>query len=309
MKMKSKWQVVPVKLFGLAALFLTCALSASAQPSVVYVAFNGSDTNACSRIAECKTISHALTVVSPGGVVEITASGSYDTFTITRAVSVEADPGVEAMIAVPSGETGITIDATSSEAVALKHLSLWGAGNGVGIQANSAATVVLQDCDSRNVQYGASLISTSTAFTVAGGVYEGSDTSLFIRAGSNKVTIDSVKIYGTGSNAAVDTVGNDVTITRSLLSGSSTTGSDPGVWVKGGSTVVLEYDVISGYGTGVQVGAGLPGNGIVFLSNNTITNNFTGVKITTGTGFTRGNNTIAANSTNVSGTLTAFKAD
>ena len=214
------------------------------------------------------------------------------------------------MIAVPSAGTGITIDAGSSDAVTLKRLSLWGsAGNGVAIQANSAATVVLEDCDSRNVQYGASLMSTSTAFTVVGGVYEGSDTSLFIRAGSNKVAIDSVKIYGTSSNAAVDAVGNDVTVTRSLLSGSGTTGFNPGIWVKGGSTVVLEYDVISGYGPGVQVGGGLSGNGVVFLSNNTIANNRTGVTVTTGTGLTRGNNTIAANSTNVSGILTAFRAN
>lgn len=310
MNTKSKCQVAPVKLFGMAALFLTFAFSAFAQTPVVYVAFNGNDANACSRSAQCKTITHALTVVSDGGVVKITASGSYDTFTITRAVSVEADPGVEATIAVPSGETGITIDAGSSDTVTLKRLSLWGsAGNGIAVQANSAATVVLQDCDSRNVQYGASLTSTSTAFTVAGGVYEGSDTSLFVRAGSNKVTIDSAKIYGTSSNAAVDAVGNDVTITRSLLSGSGTTGFNPGVWVKGGSTVVLEYDVISGYGPAVQIGAGLSGNGVAFLSNNTITNNLTGVTISVGTGFTRGNNTIAANSTNVKGTLTAFNGN
>lgn len=306
--MKSDCRIARVKFFGLAALLLTLALSASAQ-TPVYVAFNGLDTNACTRAAQCRTITHALTVVSAGGVVDITASGSYDTFTVTKAVSVEADPGVDATITVPSAGTGISIDGGASDTVTLKRLSLWGgAGNGIGIQVNSGATAVLEDCVSRNLQYGASLNTTITALKVTGGVYEGSDTSLILRATTNKVTIDSVKLYGTSSNAAVDAVGDDIAITRSLLSGSGTTGFNPGVWVKGGATVRLEYDVISGYGPGVQVGAGTAGNGIVFLSNNTITDNATGVAITTGTAFSRRNNTIAGNGTNVSGTLTGFAA-
>ena len=73
-----------------------------------------------------------------------------------------------------------------------------------------------------------------------------------------------------------------------------------------GETVVLEDDVISGYAPGVEVGGGLGGNGTVFLSNNTITNNSTGVAVGTGTAFTRSNNTIVANTTNVSGSLTPF---
>src|SRR6516164_7706277 len=89
MKMRNKWQVAPVKLLGLAALFLTFALSASAQTLIAYVAFNGSDANACTRTAQCKTIAHALTVVLADGVVKITASGSYDTFTGTAQESDE----------------------------------------------------------------------------------------------------------------------------------------------------------------------------------------------------------------------------
>ena len=162
--MRSEYRIAQVRFFGLAALLLTLTLSASAQTPTVYVAFNGLDSNTCTRTAQCKTITHALTVVSAGGVVDITASGSYDTFTINKAVSVEADPGVDATIAVPSAGTGITIDGGASDTVTLKRLSLWGsAANGVGIATNSGATVVLEDCVSRNLQYGASLNSTATA--------------------------------------------------------------------------------------------------------------------------------------------------
>lgn len=265
------------RLYGLLYAVVFCTVPACASPSVVYVAFNGSDSSpSCSRPAPCKTITHALTVVATGGVVDIVASGSYDTFTITKAVSVEADQGVVATITIPSGGTGITINAGSSDTVTLKRLSVWGSAvNEVGIEANAAQSITIEDCVSRNVRYGASLNSTATAFKVAGGVFEGDDTSLFIRAASNNVSIDGVKIYETGSNAAVDAVGTHITITHSLLAGDGTSGFAPGVWVKGGQTVVLEDNVISGYGPAVQVGGGLGGSGTVYLSNNTITNNST----------------------------------
>lgn len=287
-----------------------CAVPAFASPSVVYVAFNGSDSSvSCSRSSPCKTITHALVEVAAGGVVDIIASGSYDTFTITKAVSVEADEGVVATIPVASGGTGITINAGSLDTVTIKRLSVWGSNiSEVGIQGNTAQSITIEDCLSRNVRYGAVLNSTVAAFKVAGGVFEGSDTSLFIRAAGNNVSIDGVKIYETGTNAAVDAVGTQITISHSLLAGDGSSVFAPGVWVKGGQTVVLEDNVISGYDPAVEVGAGLGGSATVYLSNNTITNNTTGVSIFSGTAFTRGNNTIAANSTNVSGTLTAFAA-
>jgi len=288
---------------------VSCAVPAFAS-SVVYVAFNGSNANPCSRPAPCKTITHSLTVVAAGGVVDITSSGVYDTFTITKAVSVEAEPGVVATISVPSGGTGITINAGPSDTVTIKRLSVWGSNlNEVGIQANAAESLAIEDCVSRNVKYSAVLNSTATAFKVTGGVFEGSDTSFFIRASSNPVSIDGVKINETGSNAAVDAVGTNITVTHSLLAGDGVGGFTPGVWVKGGQTVVLEDDVISGYAPGVQVGGGLAGSGTVYLSNNTITDNSTGVAVASGTAFTRVNNTIAANSTNLSGTLTPFSAE
>jgi hypothetical protein len=222
---------------------------------------------------------------------------------------VEADPGVVATILVPSGGTGITVNASASGAVTIKRLSIWGStGTEEGIVVNAGESVAIEDCASRNIRYAAVLSSTTTAFKVTGGVYEGSDTSLFIRAGTNQVSVDGVRINETGSNAAVDAIGTEIRITRSVLEGDGVGGFTPGVWVKGGATVVLEDDVISGYAPGVQVGAGTAGAGTVFLSNNTITNNSTGVAITTGTAFTRSNNTIIDNATNVSGSLTAFAA-
>jgi hypothetical protein len=301
MKMKRQSCTLPL-IAALAMLFVTAA-PAFAASSIVYVAFNGSDSNACTRSAQCKTITHALTVVAADGVVDITSSGIYDTFTVTQSVSVEADPGVDAIINVPASGIGITVNGTSTSSVALKNLSVWGSGNGVGIQGNTAASLLVGNCVSRNVSYGIALESTSTSYSVAGGDFEGSDTSIYIRAGNNLVSIDGVRIPLTGSNAAIDLVGSDVTVTHSVLSGD---GSGPGIWVKGGSTAVIENDVISGYGEGVQAGGGLSGDVSIYLSNNTISNNTTGVSVAANTVFTRSNNTIERNATNVSGSLTPF---
>jgi parallel beta helix pectate lyase-like protein len=304
----------PLQLVFLFLLSLVAVSPVFAAPSAVYVAFNGSDANPCTRLAACKTITHALTIVADEGAVVIVGSGIYDTFTITKAVSVEAEPGVVALIPLTTGAIGVTINADATDTVAVKGLSFRapGAANATGIQANTGGSIVLENCDSRDVHFGAVLNSTTAAFKVQGGVYEATDTGLFIRAGTNNVSIDGVKIYGTSSNAAVDAVGQKITITHSVLAGSGTGGFAPGVWVKGSQTVVLENNVISGYGPGVQVGAGLGGTATVFLSNNTITNNSTGIVVGSpsfpGKAFTRGNNTFAANGTDVSGALTSFAA-
>ena len=62
----------------------------------------------------------------------------------------------------------------------------------MGIQANAGESIAIEDCVSRNVHCGAALNSSTTAFKVTGGVFEGNDTSLIIRAGSNQVSIDAL---------------------------------------------------------------------------------------------------------------------
>jgi hypothetical protein len=300
----------PLQLVFLVLLSLVAVSPVFAAPSAVYVAFNGSDANPCTRLAACKTITHALTIVADEGAVVIVGSGIYDTFTITKAVTVKAEPGVVALIPLTAGATGVTINADATDTVAVEGLSFRapGAANATGIQANTGGSIVIENCESRDVHFGVVLNSNTAAFKLQGGVYEATDTGIFIRTNTNNVTIDGVKIYGLSANAAVDAVGQRITITHSLLAGSGTTGFAPGVWIKGGQTVVVEDNVISGYGPGVQVGGGLGGTGTVFLSNNTITNNLTGVSVSVGNAFTRGNNTFAANGTDVSGALTSFAA-
>jgi hypothetical protein len=293
---------LPTKLAWFAALTLTFAAASSAQSSSVYVAYNGSDSNPCTRPAPCQTITHALTVVPAGGVVDIIASGSYDIFTVTQAVTVEANPGLTVLIPVPSNTTGIQISAGASDSVKLKNLSLWTTGttvtdlNSIGILENSAGELIVENCAARGFQIGLA-VYLGGILKVIGGYYEGMNIS------SSLATIDGVTARPGAFFGDAISVEGTVTISHSVLLGGP--GALRGIDGAGGS-VLLENNVISGFSYGVALGTYYCPDG--FLSDNTISNNGIGIYFDPDNlydclspAYSRGNNTIVANGTNVSG--------
>jgi hypothetical protein len=273
-------------------------------------------------VSPCKTITHALTVVNAGGQVIIAGSGTYDIFTISKAVTVAAEPGVLAFLDVTNGGTGITVNAGAGDRVVIRGLYLIGHGGEVGIAVNSAGEVSLEDCVAKNFAGALDVSPTVASFiSVRGGVYANDP-----KAPSNVGTMNFCCAVGPPyfpSNAAIDGVTLEdgcygiwvsagfVTITNSLLTGQTSnpncpleSGNTEGIFAIEG-TVVAENNVISGYTVGVLIGNGITS---AYLSSNTITVNTTGVLVTppTASVFTRGNNTIVANGQNVSGTMTPF---
>jgi hypothetical protein len=289
-------------------MFLVGALAASssAAPTVLYITFNGSDAAACTRVAPCRTITHALSVVAPGGIVDIAASGIYDTFAVTTSVTVTTDPGVVATISVPASGTGIHVNAASTDVVALKGLTLLGSASGTGISIKSAGTVTVEDCDSRNffhaLEYVASVAGT---LKVEGGTFAGTvDTSIFLCCNSGptmNIAIDGAHILG-GPFAGINVDAAFVAVTHTWLTGDPGCGGNGnhGIYVVHG-TAVVENDVISGHCVGITVAD------TACISSNTITGNTVGIWNFGGTAFTRGNNTVENNGTNLAGTpLTGY---
>jgi hypothetical protein len=292
------------------ALWLSVGMIPAFAADLVYVSFNGVDTNPCTRASPCKTITHGLSLVAAGGRVDIIGSGKYDVFTITKSVTVSAEPGSMAILEVPASANGITVSAGSSDVVVLRGFTINGLGSGNGIVINSAAQVVVEECISRN--FSGALVFTPISpatLTVKGGVFEASVASIFTCCSSggtaSNVAIDGATLILTGvSSSALGAINVDaakLTLTRSVLTGPGASGNfSMGIRMAHG-TGVLESDSISGFLWGVFV------DDTVFLSTNTITGNDTGVVLALGTCFSRGNNTIAANGTDVSGgTLTPF---
>src|SRR5579863_4571248 len=305
------------KTLALALFVFACLAPGFAASDIVYVAYNGLDTHPCTRVFPCKTITHALTVVNAGGQVIIVGSGTYDNFTITKAVTVAAEPGVVAILDVTNGGTGITVNAGANDRVVIRGLYLNGHASEQGIYVESAGEVSLEECVARNFAWAFIVSPTVPIFvSVKGGVYANAPTSAYTGAMSFCCTIGPPYFP---ANAAIDGVtvedgcygiwvnAGSVTITNSFLSGSISnancfSGNTDGILAVGG-TLVAENNVISGYTVGARIG-----NTSAYLSSNTITANSTGVFVSPSFNvFTRGNNTIVvANGQNVTGTMTPF---
>jgi hypothetical protein len=80
-----------------------------------YVSYRGVDTNPCTRVLPCRTVTQALTLTNDGGEVHIIDTGEYAGFGVTKDVTVAADAGVTAAFG-PIGVNGGN--------VALKNLQI-----------------------------------------------------------------------------------------------------------------------------------------------------------------------------------------
>ena len=184
----------------LAALSCLLATAPAHARARVFVASYGNDSNPCTFLSPCKTFQVAVNTVDAGGEVTAIDSAGFGPISITRAVTITSPDGVEAGIAIPSGGTGIAINAGPGDAVSLHGLTLDGAGVGVtGIQFNSGGSLTIQNCVVRNL-LGAGIGNTPTNsanITVsntivrdnrADGIYvEPSGTNLTVNAFFNRV--------------------------------------------------------------------------------------------------------------------------
>lgn len=116
--------------------------SAEAQISRVFVSVNGNDANACANQATpCRTIGGGITQVDPNGEVIIVDTGSYAGGTITKAVKVNAAPGIVAF----SGLT-ITVNPGAGNTVVLRGLTIKAAVPGVPGVVHSSGNLIVEEC-------------------------------------------------------------------------------------------------------------------------------------------------------------------
>src|SRR6516164_2603687 len=126
------------------------SLPAQAQRARVFVSVTGNDANPCTAGSPCKTFQAAHDAVLAGGEISVLDTGGYGTLIINKAVSIVA-VGVQASIAIPSGGTGVTINAGSTDKVSLRGLTLDGQGvSADGIDFNSGGSLTMDDCVVRN---------------------------------------------------------------------------------------------------------------------------------------------------------------
>jgi hypothetical protein len=248
---------------------------------------------------------------SPGGEIAVLDTAGYGAVTITHAVSIVNEEGVEAGITVTSGD-GITINAGAGDVVNLVGLTLVGAVGNNGITYNSGGVLNIQNCVIRGFQFAGLLLAPtgSTDINVSNTIVSDSaGDGIVVQPAGTGITV-------TGSFERVQTIHNHGDglglFGRSMTTGSLralaadslasangivgfSSNSDPGMVVP---TLTVANSKAANNGTGVASNS----NGAVFLNSSTVTGNSVGFNAVGGVINSYGNNAIT--DTANSGTLT-----
>jgi hypothetical protein len=116
--------------------------------SRVFVAAQGSDGNACTFAAPCRTLQHAHNVVAANGEIDVLDPAGYGTLTITKAISIQGH-GFSG-ISAASGNA-ITINAGASDHINLRGLLIDGFATGAnGIAFSTGGSLNIEDTLVRN---------------------------------------------------------------------------------------------------------------------------------------------------------------
>src|SRR5262249_31392819 len=115
------------------ALLALSSLPAKAQLAHTFVsAASGNDANNCDRPTPCRTFQRAHDNTLAAGEITVLDPGGYGAITISRAISITNDGVGEAGVLVSGGGTGITVNASASDTVNLRGLTIQGIGFGGG---------------------------------------------------------------------------------------------------------------------------------------------------------------------------------
>jgi hypothetical protein len=279
-------------LLALLVTAIACSLfaaSAQAERARVFVASYGSDSNPCTFGSPCKTFQNAVSVVADHGEVTAIDSAGFGPVTITnKSVTISSPDGVEAGIAVASGDNGITINAGSTDTIVLRGLTIDGAGVGYnGIVFNSGGNLVVKNCvlqdfvgnDSTGNGILIAPASGTITFTIVDTIVTNSVNAgiLYLPpSGSATATgvIDHVVVTGS-ENAGIAALGlasggsAAISISNSVISNNTENTQAYGVVASRGSiTMTLDNDEISYNFDGIE-----NNGGTMVLGRSTITNN------------------------------------
>jgi hypothetical protein len=327
------------------ASFLSIALlatAAQAQLFRAYVAPTGSDGNPCTLAAPCRLLPAALNAVASGGEIWMLDSANYNTsqVNITKSVSILAVPGAVGSVVATGGGDGININ-TAGVKVSLRNLvivHLTSSTNGISFLQGAELNVT--DCEIANVA------NAGIYAAAAGGKVNVRNTQLrgagnfgFWSLGTVVASLDAVQAKGNFYGMVVDN-GSRVTITNSVATGNGHSGVFAQAPSGGTTKLAIDNTVLTGnvlYGLATQtfsaadvveisvsrstitnnISAGIAAGQFagsaqtILVSDSLVTSNGTGVYFVFGTPiiYTRGNNTVELNGTDVSGgTLTARAA-
>jgi nitrous oxidase accessory protein NosD len=269
----------------------------------------GLDTNPCSLSSPCRTFTQAISQTNPAGEVTVLDSAGYGSFTISKALSIIAAPGVYAGISVFSDD-GIDISAGAADTIILRGLTVNNQGSaGNGVNCITAGLVHAENCVINGFSMGNGFETSSSAKVseIKDSTVRDCQTGIMI-TGPVAATVEHVRVEANG-DGLISSYGATVTVRNSLFSL-----NQAGFSVFTNSLNVelnVERCVISNSSTGIEAVGGSTGIVTVRLSNSTVTGNGTGLfnNASSTSLLSRGNNTIEGNATDTNGAIGSYTAN
>ena len=325
--------------FKFASLALTTVLLPLAAHAATrtHVSNNGNDANtasSCDYAHPCRTFAAALTVTTAGGEILAIDSSGYGKVTIDRSVSIIAAPGVFAGVGVGAGgnATGIEI-ATAGVNVVLRGLSITGQGGNYGVNMTNGARLSVENCVISNFSTGTGVrVDTAANVRVIDSLFRDNQSGARFYGGA-AASISGTRFYGHVFAVRVDATTattTTVVVERSVASGggdgfgassshaggisrlhvtdSVVSNNSFGIYAYA-TTGVAEASVSDSLVTGnASEGLRAFGSGAKLIAgNNTVTKNAVGLAQASAAVLeSDGTNTVRNNTTDTSGTITAF---
>jgi hypothetical protein len=301
---------------GTALGLLTLTAPASAQ-FLTFVSAAGNDANSCFvQAAPCKTLQRAINQTSAGGELRLLTSLTSNGF-INKSITVEG--GYNTVI-------GTIVVNSATAIVRFQRLNLNGVnGFPTGFNLVNAAAVHIEKCSAeRYTTDGIALAPNISTELVISNSVSRDNGQRGLDVGdptSAKVTVEGSR-FENGANFGIRASGH-AAISRSILFGNfvginvlsgtanvaETTAAgngDVGFVLSGGSLTLSSCDAEQNTNGGLLVGSGP----IARISDCVFTENGIGVQVLgAGVVSTLGNNIIAGNTTNLSGTLTPLAGE
>lgn len=216
--MKKRFTLNVIAMFVFA---MTTALVAQAQANRTFVSGNsGTDIGNCPKTAPCKTLNYAQTVTNTAGEIVVTDSDGVGQVTITKALTIEAEPGEYAFIKAQPGTAGITVSPGAGVPVILRNIQIGGQGgaSSIGIQ-HSSGKLVVENCTFQQLTTGINVASSNGA-VIANSFFSANTNGLVATAGKVDVR-KSIFSYNTG-RAIYALVGGQINLQETQVSNNAT---------------------------------------------------------------------------------------
>jgi hypothetical protein len=283
-----------------------------------WVSGSGSDSNACTLTAPCRSFGRAISVANYGDEIVVLDSGGYGAFTVNKSITISVPPGVYAGIIVSSGN-GITINGNEYDVVILRGLTIAADSAGTpdtsGIVFYSGKALYVENCSIRDfADYGIAFQGNGFLSVKDTALIQNSNYGIFIQPEDGNAVmaiLDRVRLEGNAFGLHIS-VNSNVTIRDSLAIRNSVFGFQVSTGNVGSGELNIENCALAHNGTGISTSVSSPNinNATIRVSNSIITNNTVGLSVSDPSGggvaalLSRGNNTVEGNGTDGSFTGT-----